>query len=287
MQSKAFDLQPKPFFIAEIGINHNGDIKKAFKLIDLAVEAGFNAVKFQKRTIDLVYSKDYLDCYRESPFGNTNRDLKEALEFTENDYCLIDSYCREKGIDWFASAWDVESQKFLRKFDLKYNKIASAMLTHPEIPKLVAEEQKFTFISINKVSENYLDSIIELFLKHDTPFCLMHCVSVYPCEDIDCNLQRILELRIKYPDIPIGYSGHEKGILPTVLAIYNGAVAVERHITLDRTMFGSDQSASLEKKGMELVVRDGVTAYLLRNNSQYSWDLLKEEQNIMNKLRYW
>ncbi len=241
------------FIIAEIGINHNGDINIAKQLIDVAAEAGANAVKFQKRTIDLVYPKKFLDSPRESPWGKTQRDQKEALEFSYDEYREIDKYCKNKGMDWFASAWDIESQKFLRRFNLKYNKIASAMNVYRDFYKMVAEEKKHTFISTGMCTLDDLDHIVEVFQKADCPFELMHCVSTYPMTDEDANLNCIKTLKQRYK-CNVGYSGHEVGLAVSYAAAALGISSLERHITLGRAMYGSDQAASVEPSGFSQLV---------------------------------
>ena len=208
----------KPFVIAEIGINHNGDIIIAKKLIDVAKNAGCDAVKFQKRTLDIVYTKELLDSPRDSPWGKTQRDQKTGLEFGKKEYDIIDEYCKEKKIEWFASAWDVESQKFLQQFNLKFNKVASAMLTHLPILDVIAKDKKHTFISTGMSSFSDIDRAVEIFRKNKCPFTLLHCVSTYPSEFNECNLLFMKELRDRYK-CDVGYSGHEKGILPSVLAV--------------------------------------------------------------------
>lgn len=239
--------------IAEIGINHNGDVKIAKQLIDVAKLAGADLVKFQKRTIDLVYSKEFLDLPRESPWGTTQRAQKEGLEFGFHEYKEIDAYCKEKGIEWFASAWDFESQKFLRQFNLKYNKIASAMIVYKDLVKAVASERKHTFISTGMSEFEYIDWVVETFRKENCPFELMHCVSTYPMNDEDANLNRIITLRDRYK-CNVGYSGHEVGLAVSYGAAALGISSLERHITLDRAMYGSDQAASVEPIGfMQLV----------------------------------
>ncbi len=243
------------FLIAEIGINHNGDVAIAKELIDIAKKCGCDAVKFQKRTIDVVYDQDFLAAPRQSPWGTTQRQQKEGLEFGKEEYDQIDEYCRLQGIDWFASAWDVESQEFLRQYDLKYNKVASAMLTYEPFLKAVASEKKLTYISTGMSSYEHISEALNIFKAAGCPIVLMHCVSTYPCADEDCNISMVKTLRDKFK-CSVGYSGHETGILPSVLAAALGAVAIERHITLDRAMYGSDQSASLEKRGLDLLVRD-------------------------------
>ena len=239
--------------IAEIGINHNGDVSIAKKLIDMAKKAGCDAVKFQKRTIDIVYTKELLDSPRESPWGVTQRAQKEGLEFGKEEYDEIDAYCRKVGIDWFASAWDVSSQHFLCQYNLKYNKISSPMIAHRELLETVAQERKPTFISTGMSTYEQIDTAVDIFRHYDCPFVLMQCVSEYPAPEHTLNLACIVELRRRY-GCPVGYSGHEVTMIPGVLAAMMGVVAVERHITLDRAMYGSDQAASLEKRGLELLV---------------------------------
>lgn len=241
------------FIIAEIGINHNGEVAIAKKLIDLAKDAGCDAVKFQKRTLDIVYTPEFLASPRESPWGTTQRDQKQALEFGEAEYDEIDAYCRRVGIDWLASAWDVPSQLFLRRYGLRFNKIASAMNGHGELLETVAEEKKVTFLSTAMSTFEEIDRAVEIFRRKGCPFVLMHCVGEYPAPESSLNLRMIPELRRRY-GCPVGYSGHEVGVSPSVVAATMGVAAIERHITLDRSMYGSDQAASLERRGLELMV---------------------------------
>ncbi len=238
------------FVIAEIGINHNGDIELAKKLIDMAVRCGCDAVKFQKRVVEKAYPKELLDSPHDSPWGATQRDEKLGRELSKADYDEIDRYCRGK-IDWFASAWDVESQLFLRQFDLKYNKVASKMVADEELLKTIAEEGKHTFISTGLNDDSLYQA---LDILGDCPFTLMHCVMKYPCPAEECNLSKIKELE-EY-GVPIGYSSHFPGVLDKPLAVLLGAEAIEAHITLDRTMYGKDQSSSLEERGLQIMVRD-------------------------------
>lgn len=253
IQREPWPLARHIVIIGEIGINHNGDVEIAKRLIDMAKAAGCDAVKFQKRTIDIVYTKEFLDSPRESPWGTTQRAQKEALEFGKEEYDEIDAHCRKVGIDWFASAWDVSSQLFLRQYNLKYNKIASPMIAHRELLETVAEECKPTFISTGMSGYEQIDVAVEIFQRRDCPFVLMHCVSEYPVPEHLLNLRCIVELRRRYK-CPVGYSGHEATMIPSMLAAMMGAVAVERHITLDRAMYGSDQAASLERRGLEMLV---------------------------------
>ena len=241
------------FIIAEIGINHNGDVEIAKRLIDMAEDAGADAVKFQKRTIDIVYTKEFLNSPRESPWGTTQRDQKEGLELGLDEYKEIDAYCREKGIEWFASAWDIESQRFLRQFDLKYNKIASAMIVYEDLLREVASEKKHTFISTGMSTFKEIDRAVEIFREAECPFELMHCVSTYPMNDEDANLNRIKTLRDRYK-CNVGYSGHEVGLAVSYAAAALGITSQERHITLDRAMYGSDQAASIEPAGFRQLV---------------------------------
>ena len=233
------------FITAEIGINHNGDLSLAKKLIDAAAVAGCDAVKFQKRTVDKVYTKEYLDSPRKSPWGDTQRAQKEGLEFGKDGYDEIDRYCREKGIEWYASAWDVGSQKFLRQYGCKYNKVASAMRTNEELLEEIAGEGKHTFIATGMSTFGEIDRAVAVFKKHGCPFELMHCCSTYPMPMEDANLKLIGVLAQRY-GCRAGYSGHEAGTLVSTCAVAAGASSIERHITLDRTMYGSDQKASIE-----------------------------------------
>ncbi|GAA0076590.1 N-acetylneuraminate synthase family protein [Clostridium sp. CTA-5] len=245
----------KTYIIAEIGINHNGDIKIAKELIDIAVISGCDAVKFQKRTIDKVYSKEMLDSPRISPWGNTQRAQKEGLEFNEKEYDEINKYCKTKGIDWFVSAWDIDSQKFLQKYGLKYNKVASAMLNNYELLEEIASEGKYTFISTGMSNYEEIDKAVKIFENKNCPFELMHCNSTYPMKNEDANLSMIKKLKEKY-NCKVGYSGHETGTLVSTCAVTLGATSIERHITLDKTMYGSDQGASIELYELCKLVKD-------------------------------
>ena len=245
----------QPFIIAEIGINHNGDLKIAKELIDWAAQAGADAVKFQKRTVEKVYTKEELDRYRESPWGTTNREQKMGLEFGKAEYDEIDAYCKKKDIQWSASAWDIDSQIFLRQYNLKFNKVASAMLTNMELMKAIAEERRYTYISTGMSSFDEIDAAVEVFRKADCPFELMHCNSTYPMKNEDANLAMIDVLRNRY-NCQVGYSGHETGRIVTFAAAALGATSIERHITLDRSMYGSDQPASLEVTDFYKLVKD-------------------------------
>lgn len=238
------------YLIAEIGINHNGDLEIAKKLIDNAKDANFDSVKFQKRTIEKVYTKEALDALRESPWGTTNREQKKALEFNLREYKIIDEYCRHKKIDWFASAWDLESLNFLKKFNLKFNKIASPMIVDKNFLREVAKQKKYTFISTGMSTLDNIRDAVNIFREIGCPFELMHCVSTYPMKQEDANLKTIVALKEMF-QCKVGYSGHENGVAISLAASFFGISSLERHITLDRSMYGSDQAASLEFSGMK------------------------------------
>jgi len=238
------------FLIAEIGINHNGQLDIAKQLIDASVDAGFDAVKFQKRTIDKVYTKEFLDAPRESPWGTTQRDQKEGLEFSTSSYKEIDSYCKERKILWSASAWDIDAQMFMQQFNCAFNKVASPMLGHFPLLKLIASEKKRTFISTGMSTLEEIDEIVRIFKDANCPFELMHCNSTYPMKDQDANLLCIPMLKERY-GCNVGYSGHESSLIKVcTTAVALGATSLERHITLDRAMYGSDQAASIETNAL-------------------------------------
>jgi len=239
--------------VAEIGINHNGDMGICKKLIDVAVDSGADCVKFQKRDINQVYTQEFLNSPRESQWGTTQREQKLGLEFSADEYQEIEDYCKEKGIEWFASAWDINSQKFLRQFNSKYNKVASAMIVHTELLKEIASEGKHTFISTGMTTYDDIKTAVDIFRKADCSFELMHTVSTYPMKDEDANLNMIKTLREKF-DCDVGYSGHEVGLAISYAAAALNITSLERHITLDRSMYGSDQSASVEPSGFRQLV---------------------------------
>ena len=241
------------FIVAEIGINHNGDIDICKNLIDLAADAGCDAVKFQKRDIDEVYTKEFLNSKRESQWGDTQRAQKEGLEFSNKQYELINDYCIKKKIDWFASAWDCKSQRFLNNFNCKFNKVASAMIVHAELLQIIAKEQKHTFISTGMSTYEDIQKAVDIFRKSNCSFELMHTVSTYPMLSEDANLRVIDTLKKRFK-CNVGYSGHESGIAISCAATALGISSLERHITLDRAMYGSDQAASLEPTGLRQLV---------------------------------
>ncbi|MDC0150443.1 N-acetylneuraminate synthase family protein [Nitrosopumilus sp.] len=271
------------FVIAEIGINHNGSLDIAKKLIDIAATAGCDAVKFQKRSVEKLYPKKTLDQPRESPWGTTQREQKMGLEFSLKDYAVIDKYCKKKNIPWFASCWDIESQKQMRKFKTKYNKVASAMLIHEKLLKTIAEEKKYTFISTGMSTMKQIENAVKIFKKFKCPFELMHSHSAYPMKIDEANLKLVQTLKNKFK-CKVGYSGHETGsYLVCITASLLGATSIERHITLDRTMYGSDQSASLEPEGLFRMVRDLRTVDKIQGDGKKRiWD---SEKPAMKKLR--
>jgi N-acetylneuraminate synthase len=239
--------------VAEIGINHNGDMGICKQLIDIAADSGANCVKFQKRDIDQVYTQDFLDSSRESQWGTTQREQKLGLEFSAEQYQEIEDYCKEKKLEWFASAWDINSQKFLRQFNSKYNKVASAMIVYKELLKEIASEGKHTFISTGMTTYDDIQTAVDIFRKAGCSFELMHTVSTYPMKDENANLNMIKTLREKF-DCNVGYSGHEVGLAVSYAAAALGISSLERHITLDRSMYGSDQSASVEPAGFRQLI---------------------------------
>lgn len=241
------------FIIAEIGINHNGSVSLAKKMIDIAVTTGCDAVKFQKRTIDVVYTKEELAKERKSVFGNTNGDLKRGLEFDEAEYKEIDEYCKKKGIIWFASCWDEASVDFMEKFDVPCYKIASASLTDDNLLKYTKSKGKPILLSTGMSTMEEIRHAVSI-LGEDN-LVIYHCTSTYPSDTGEMNLRVIPEFKKEF-SCPIGYSGHERGITPSVIAVVMGANSVERHITNDRTNWGSDQAASLETAGLYHMVRD-------------------------------
>ncbi len=277
--------QPEDIFvIAEVGINHNGDMSVAKQLIDMAIDTGCDAVKFQKRTIDLVYTAEVLDASRESPWGNTQRDQKQGLEFTLEQYQEIDRYCRDKGILWSASAWDIPSLEFLEGFNPPFHKIASAMLTHRPFVEAVATKGRLTLVSTGMATIEIIDEVVGIFKSAGTPFVLLHTVSTYPSPESDLNLSMIHTLLERYK-VPVGYSGHEPSVSPSVVAAVLGATVIERHITIDRSMYGSDQAASLEASGLRQLVTTLRKIPGMLGTGEKDW--APGEKAVAEKLRYW
>ena len=270
------------FIIAEIGINHNGDMLICKKLIDSAVDAGCDAVKFQKRDLDEVYTQEFLNSPRESQWGTTQREQKTGLEFNKDNYKDIDSYCKEKGIEWFASACDLNSQNFLKQFDCNYNKIASAMIVCEDLLRMVAKEGRHTFISTGMTDYDDIQKAVDIFRSEGCSFELMHTVSTYPMKVESANLSMINTLRDKYK-CDVGYSGHEVGLAISNAASALGITSLERHVTLDRSMYGSDQSASVEPPGMRQLV--GAVRKIERAMGDGIKKFTKEEKIVANNLR--
>lgn len=268
------------YVIAEIGINHNGDIDLAKRLISIAVAAGCDAVKFQKRTVEIVYSGEELAKPRESPFGTTNGDLKRALEFDYKDFLEIDQYCRAVKIPWFASCWDEPSVDFIHRFDVPCFKIASASLTDDNLLRYTRATGKPILLSTGMSTLEEIDHAVEVLGKEN--LVILHACSTYPAYYEELNLQAIRTLAARYA-VPVGYSGHETGLPSSVAAVALGACIVERHITTDRAMWGSDQAASLEPNGItKLVSYIRVTERAMGDGVKR---VLEREQPILKKLR--
>lgn len=268
------------FIIAEIGINHNGSLDLAKKMIDEAVIAGCDAVKFQKRTVSKVYTPEELDIYRPNYYGSTNRDLKLGLELSYEDYCEIDEYCKTKSIMWFASCWDKDSVDFIEQFDVPCHKIASALLTDDSFLAKIKKTNKPVLLSTGMSTMDEIRHAVKVLGEEN--LVLFHCTSTYPNLHNEINLKVIEKLKEEFT-CPIGYSGHEKGLLPSVLSVQLGASSVERHITVDRTLWGSDQAASLEPEGLRRMVRDiREVKTILGNGEKVVYD---SEIPIKKKLR--
>ena len=276
----------KPLLIAEIGINHNGSLSLAKEMIKLAKKYNFDLVKFQKRDPKISTPTKMKDVKRETPWGYISYlEYKNKLEFTKKDYSSINKFCKKIKIGWFASAWDLESQFFLRQFKLKYNKVASAMLTNKDLLKVIAEEKKHTIISTGMSSLKDVTACLNIFKKAKCPFTLMHCVSKYPSEDEDLNLSTIVELKKKFK-CNVGYSGHEKTVSPSIIAYMLGATVIERHITLDRTMWGTDQAASLQEEGIKILTNTLIKIPKIIGQNKFK-KKYKKELPLLKKFKYW
>lgn len=275
----------KPFLIAEIGINHNGSIKIAKKIIDLAKKYNFDAVKFQKRNPNISVPAKLKDTMRSSPWGYISYlEYKKKIEFGEKEYKIIDKYCKKKKILWFASPWDIDSVKFLKKFKSKFNKIASAMLTNINLLEEVAKEKKYTFISVGMSKEKDILKAIQVFNKFKCKFSLMYSVSSYPADEEDLNLLSIRYLKKKYK-CEVGYSGHERTVSPTIMAYLLGSNVIERHITLDRAMWGTDQAASLSEDGIINLTEVIKKIPLIMGVEKFSKK--EKEMKLLDKFKYW
>jgi N-acetylneuraminate synthase len=268
------------YVVAEIGINHNGDLSLAKKLIDVAAAAGCNAVKFQKRTVDVVYTKAELERPRDSPFGTTNGELKRGLEFGAIQYGEIDAYCNSKGMVWFASPWDEASVDFLERFNVPCHKIASASLTDDNLLRHIRATRKPIILSTGMSTMEQIDHAVDVLGRND--LLILHATSTYPANYEELNL-KVIPVLAKRFGLPVGYSGHETGIASSVAAVALGAVMIERHLTLDRAMWGSDQAASLEPSGMTRLMRDIRLVETSFGDGQKR--LLERERPIMEKLR--
>ena len=241
----------KPYIIGEIGINHNGDIRIAKKLIDVAKRCNFDAVKFQKRSPDISTPEIQKMKLRETPWGEmTYLNYKKKIEFNIKQYKVIDKYCKSKKIDWFVSCWDIDSFEEMKKFRFKYHKVASAMITNIPLLKKIAKTKIHTLISTGMSNYKNIDAAVKIFKKFNCKFTLLHCVSTYPAKDEHLNLKCIQTLKKKYK-CDVGYSGHESSVSPSIIAYMLGASVIERHITLDRSMWGTDQASSLSEVGMK------------------------------------
>ena len=275
----------KVFLIGEIGINHNGSLKIAKELILFAKKIGFDAVKFQKRTPEITTPKNKMNKQRETPWGTmTYLEYKKKIEFGKKEFDVIDKFCKKLNIIWFASPWDIPSNNFLNKYKLRYNKIASPMLTNLALLNAVAKQKRFTFISTGMSKLSDVQTAIQIFKKHKCKFNLMHCVSAYPCSDENLNLKMIQVYKKKFK-VDVGYSGHEKSVSPSLMAACLGATSIERHITLDRTMWGTDHSASLEQTGMKTFVN------YIRRFEKIIGDgkkrFLQSEKDKLKENKYW
>ncbi|MFE5211427.1 N-acetylneuraminate synthase family protein [Streptomyces sp. NPDC056600] len=246
----------QPVYVTgEIGINHNGDLDNAIQLIDAAADAGCDAVKFQKRTPEICTPRDQWDIERDTPWGRmTYIDYRHRVEFGEDEYRAIDEHCKERGIDWFASPWDTEAVAFLEKFDLPAHKVASASLTDDELLRALRATGRAVILSTGMSTPKQIRHAVEVLGSENIVLC--HATSTYPAKAEELNLRVINTLQQEFPNVPIGYSGHETGLQTTLAAVALGAVFVERHITLDRAMWGSDQAASVEPQGLARLVRD-------------------------------
>ncbi len=273
----------KVFVIAETGTNHMGDMKILKKIIDIAVETGCDAVKLQRKDVENIYTTEFLDSYLESPWGNTQRAMRLHREFSIKQLKEIDNYCKKKKIPWFVSCWDTKSQREMKQFKLKYNKVASAMLLHKELLEIIAKEKKHTFISTGMSNMRDISYAVKLFRKYKCPFTLMHAHSSYPMAEEEANLKLISILKKKFK-CEVGYSGHEIGATSvSIPAVMMGATVIERHITVDRTFYGHDQAASLEFEGIRRLVRDiRILEKLMGDGKKKIWN--SEKENI-KKLR--
>lgn len=280
-----YELRPNYIYVvAEIGINHNGSVETAKKMIDVAKQSGCDAVKFQKRDLELVYGKDFLNELRDSPWGTTQGDQKRKLEFGYDEYQELFQYAKLLNLDFSASAWDENSLTFLDKFPMDFQKVASALVSNKNFLYKVAEKNKITLLSLGMCDWEMADEAIKIFDSLNCPVIPMHCVSTYPSMDSELNLIQIKSLQDRYKRI-VGYSGHESSVSPSLVAATLGARVIERHITLDRAMYGSDQSASLEFPGIQRLVGSLRKLPIIYGVEE---KIISERENLVaKKLRYW
>ncbi len=275
----------KPYLIAEIGINHNGCVKLAKKMIDLAVKYNFNAVKFQKRNPEICTPEKQKSILRETPWGQiTYLDYKKKIEFGFKEFKEIDRYCKKSNIDWFVSCWDMDSVKFMKKFKVKLNKVASAMLTNLPLLECISRQRKKTLISTGMSSLKDIETAIKIFKRNKCEFVILHCVSKYPCPENELNLN-LIPYYIKKFKCKVGYSGHESTVSPSILAWFLGAEYLERHITLDRSMWGTDQAASLSEDGMKNLSEVLTKAPILLGDGIKRFS--RDDKQLIKKFKYW
>jgi len=275
----------RPILIGEIGVNHNGSLGTAIEMIDMAVKNGCDLVKFQKRNPDVCVPEAKKNEMRETPWGYiTYLEYKKKIEFEKEEFDKIEAHCRKLGVAWSASAWDLDSQSFLSRYNLSFNKVASAMNTNIPLLKMIAAEKKLTFLSTGMAEISDIDRSVEIFERYACPIILLHTVSTYPAAENELNLRNIPMLQKRYGH-PVGYSGHEPSVSPSIVAAAIGAVVIERHVTLDRSMWGTDQSASLEPQGLRYLssVLGKVQTVLGREEKIY----LESEKKAARNLRYW
>ena len=276
----------KPYLIAEIGINHNGSLKTAKKIIDLAKKYNFDCVKFQKRTPDISTPSFQKEINRETPWGLMSYlQYKKKMEFGRKEYDAIDKYCKKIKIHWTASCWDIPSLKFMSKYKIKFHKVASAMLTNYEFIEELSKQRKKTVVSTGMATMAEIKKVVKIFKKNKCPIILLHCVSQYPCPENKLNLNMIKTYKKKFKNIPIGYSGHESNVFPSLMAWFMGAEYIERHITLDRSMWGTDQSASLSESGIEhlTTIMNSAPKWFGSGKKTKS----KEDFKLEKKFKYW
>lgn len=278
-------LKKHPYLIAEIGINHNGSISNAKKLMDIAKQNKFDCVKFQKRDPDICVPEHQKNIMRETPWGNiTYLDYKKKIEFNLNDFQKLKKYAKKIKIDIFASCFDIKSLDIIKKLKFKFNKIPSALITNKKFLEKVAQQKKLTFISTGMCNLHDISEAVKIFKKFKCRYILFHCVSLYPCPEEKLNLNMIIALKKKFK-CPVGYSGHEPSVSPSIYAYMLGANIIERHITLDRSMWGTDQAASLAPDGMKMF------SSIIKKSSKIFGNGIKkfynEEKKMLSKFKYW